>query len=210
MTKILVADDHAIVRVALKQIFSETPDLVLADEACDGFEVLDKIRRDDFDLVVLDISMPGKGGLDTLKQLKIEKPQLPVLILSIHDEEQYAMRVFKAGAAGYLTKKTIPEELVAAIRKVMSGKKYVSQALAEKLVGVLDTDMGAPPHQALSDREFQVLCMIGAGKKPAEIAAELHLSVKTVHTYRSRILDKLHLNTNAELTYYAVKEGLVE
>jgi two-component system invasion response regulator UvrY len=209
MIKILIADDHTIVREGLKQIVSETADMMVADEASSGHEVLDKVWNNEYDVVVLDISMPGRDGVDILKQLKRHKPNLPVLVLSMHPEEQYAVRVLKAGAAGYLTKESAPDELITAIRKVSRGRKYVSSTLAEKLAFDLDRDTEKPLHETLSDREYQVMCLIASGKRAKEIAEELYLSVKTVSTYRSRILEKMKMKNNAELTHYAIKHRLV-
>jgi two-component system invasion response regulator UvrY len=210
MIKILVADDHAVVREGLKQILSETPDMVVAAEASSGQEVLNKVRENNYDVVLLDISMPGRGGLDVLKQLKDEKPGLPVLILSIYPEEQYAVRALRAGASGYLTKESASDELIAAIRKISQGRKYVSASLAEKLAFDMEINAEKPTHEMLSDREYQVMCMIAKGKTIKEIAGELSLSVKTISTYRSRILDKMRMKNNAELTHYAIKNKLVE
>jgi two-component system invasion response regulator UvrY len=209
MIKILIADDHTIVREGLKQIVAETADMMVADEASSGHEVLDKVWNNEYDVVVLDISMPGRDGVDILKQLKRHKPNLPVLVLSMHPEEQYAVRVLKAGAAGYLTKESAPDELITAIRKVSRGRKYVSSTLAEKLAFDLDRDTEKPLHETLSDREYQVMCLIASGKRAKEIAEELYLSVKTVSTYRSRILEKMKMKNNAELTHYAIKHRLV-
>lgn len=210
MIKILIADDHAIVREGLKQIVAETSDMIVADEACTGHEVLDKVRDKQYDVVVLDISMPGGDGLNILKQIKKEMPQLSVLVLSIHPEEQYAVRVLKAGAAGYLTKESAPDELITAIRRVSTGRRYVSYSLAEKLALDLVRDKEKPLYETLSDREYQVMRLIASGKKVKEIAEELCLSVKTISTYRSRILEKMGMKSNAELMHYAIKEGLVE
>jgi DNA-binding NarL/FixJ family response regulator len=210
MIKILIADDHAVVREGLKQIISETPDMIVTDEANNGQEVLNKVSEQNYDVVLLDITMPGRSGLDILKQLKGKKPRLPVLMLSVHSEEQYAVRTLKAGASGYLTKGSATEELIAAIRKISKGKKYVSSSLAEKLAFDLDMDHEKPRHELLSDREYQVMSMIAAGKTVKEIADELSLSVQTISTYRSRILEKMKMKNNAEIIYYAVKEGLVE
>lgn len=209
MIEILIADDHAIVREGLKQIVAETADMVVADEATSGHEVLEKVRSNEYDVVILDISMPGRGGVDILKQLKSQRPNLPILILSMHPEEQYAVRVLKAGAAGYLTKESAPDELITAIRRVSKGRKYVSSSLAEKLAFDLERDTEKPFHEILSDREYQVMCMIASGKRVQEIAEELCLSVKTVSTYRSRILQKMKMKNNAELMHYAIKHGLV-
>ena len=210
MLKILVADDHTIVREGLKQILAEVPDMIVAGEASDGSEALHKVRKDHYDLVLLDIAMPGIGGLDVLKQLKAEKPDLPVLMLSMYPEEQYAVRTLKAGASGYLTKESASDELIAAIRKVSRGGKYVTSSLAEKLASCLDTYSDKPVHERLSDREYQVVRMIASGKTVTEIADELSLSVKTISTNRSRALIKMGMKTNAELTHYAIKHGLVE
>jgi DNA-binding NarL/FixJ family response regulator len=194
----------------LKQILAETPDMVVVDEASNGHEVLTKVMKHDYSVILLDISMPGKSGLDVLKELKNERPKLPVLILSMYPEEQYAVRVLRAGASGYLTKEGAPEELIYAIRKVVQGKKYVSASLAEKLVFDLDGDSQKPLHESLSDREFQVLCMIASGKTVSDISEELALSVKTISTYRTRLLEKMKMKNNAELTHYAVQNRLVE
>jgi len=210
MIKILIADDHAVVRRGLKQIVSETPDIIVADEASTGYEVLDKVRSNDYDAVILDISMPGGDGLNILKQINKEKPKIPILVLSVHPENQYAVRALKAGAAGYLTKDSAPGELISAIRRVSCGRKYVSLQLAEKLASDLETDKGRQLHEKLSDREYQVLCMMASGKRAMEIATDLCLSVKTISTYRSRILEKMRMKSNAELTHYAIKHGLIE
>lgn len=210
MIKILIADDHPVVRKGLKEIIEEIPDMAVRGEASTGQEALEKARKGDFDIVVLDISMPGGNGLDILKQLKDEKPELSVLVLSMYPEEQYAVRVLRAGASGYLTKESAPEELIAAIRKASKGGKYISSSLAEKLAFDLEIDVERPLHETLSDREYQVMCMIASGKTLKEIAEELFLSVKTISTYRSRILEKMKMKSNAELTHYAIKHRLVE
>ncbi len=210
MIKILIADDHAIVRKGLKQIISETQDMVVADEASDGQEVLNKVRKNSFDMVLLDISMPGRTGLDILRELKTEKPKMPILVLSMYPEEQYAVRVLRAGASGYLTKESAPDELIAAIRKVSLGKKYITPSLAERLALDLDIDSDKPLHETLSDREYQVLCLIASGKTVGEIAERLSLSAKTISTYRARILEKMNMKNNAELTHYALQHKLVD
>jgi len=210
MIKILIADDHAIVREGLKQILSESPDLVVVAEASSGQEVLEKISKKDLDLVVLDIAMPGRGGLDILKEIKTQTPRLPVLMLSMYPEEQYAIRVLKSGASGYLTKESAPTELVMAIRQISQGKKYISPSLAEKLAIDLELSPDKLPHEILSDREYQVMCMIASGKTLKEIADGLSLSIKTISTYRSRILEKMNMRTNAEVTHYAIKNNLVD
>ena len=207
--KILIADDHPIVRAGFKQVISDTPDMLVADEAGNGQEVLNLIGKKDYDLVLLDISMPGRSGLEILKDLKSEKPKLPVLILSIYPEEQYAVRALRAGASGYMTKASAANELIAAIRKISAGGKYISASLAEKLAFYLDGDATRPPHETLSDREYQVMLMIASGKTVTEIADELCLSVKTISTYRTHILEKMKMKNNAEFTLYAVQNKLV-
>ena len=209
MIKVLIADDHAIVRSGLKQILAETSDIVVAGEAANGREAQEKVRAQPWDVLVLDITMPGRSGLDILKDIRQTHRELPVLVLSMHAEEQFATRMLKAGASGYLNKESAPDELVKAIRKVHAGGKYISAAQAERMVAELTGDPNKLPHELLSDREYEILCLIGSGKTPTEIARELSLSVKTVSTYRSRILEKLHLSTNAQLTHYAIKSGLV-
>ena len=209
MIRILIADDHAIVRRGLKQIVSEQADMIVASEAENAREVLDLVRTQKWDVVVLDINMPGRNGLEVLKELKRENPKLPVLILSIHPEDQYGVRVLKAGAAGYLTKDSAPDELVLAIRKVHRGGKYISASLAETLVYELVAKTDRPRHETLSDRELQVMTMIASGKTVGEIGEELSLSVKTISTYRARVLGKMNMRTNAELTQYAIQNQLL-
>ena len=209
MIKILIADDHTIVREGLKQIVANTVGLVVTGEAANGQETLELVRKDNFDVILLDIAMPEKDGLAILKQLKLEKSELPVLVLSMYPEEQYAVRALKMGAAGYLTKVSAPDELIKAIKKISTGKKYISDSLAEKLALDLDVDTEKPPHECLSDREFQVMCMIASGKTVKKIAEELSLSVNTISTYRVRVLDKMKMTTNSELTHYAIKNQLV-
>jgi DNA-binding NarL/FixJ family response regulator len=208
MIRILIVDDHSIVREGLKQIVAETPDILVTDEAASGQEALEKVWKNDYDIVVLDITMPGRGGLEALKQIKTMKPKLPILILSMHPEDQYALRVLKAGASGYLTKESAPEELVTALRKVSQGRRYITPALAEKLAFRLEKDSEKAPHERLSDREFQIMSLIAAGKTVKEIANELVLSPKTISTYRARILRKMDLKNNAELMHYVLKSGL--
>src|ERR1043165_53716 len=210
MIKVVVVDDHAVVREGLKRIVSESGGRTVTGEAADGHEAMRVIKSEPCDVVLLDITMPNKSGLDVLKELHTESPRLPVLVLSMHPEDQYAVRVLRAGAAGYVTKESAPAKLVQAIRKVVRGGKYVSPSLAEKLVYELDSDSSKAPHEVLSDREYQVLCMIASGKTVTDIAGELALSVKTISTYRVRILEKLNMKNNAELTRYAIKEGLVD
>jgi len=210
MLRILIADDHPVFRRGLKQIIQETADMVVAAEAVDGREALLKARTGDYDVVLLDITMPIKNGVDVLSQLKHERPTLPVLMLSMHPEEQYAVRALRAGASGYLTKESAPEELVAAIRKVSTGGKYVSASLAERLASMVQEDGGPLPHETLSGREYQIMRLIAAGRTVSEAARELSLSVKTVSTYRARVLEKLRLKNTAELIRYATKNELVE
>jgi two-component system, NarL family, invasion response regulator UvrY len=209
MIRILIADDHAVVRRGLKQIVSQEGDMTVIGEACDSQVLLALVRTQPCDIVVMDISMPGRSGLEVLKDLKQEHPRLPVLILSVHPEDQYAVRSLKLGASGYLTKECAPEELVQAIRKVLMGGRYVSASLAEKLASDLIADSERPAHETLSDREHQILCMIASGKSVTEIANELTLSDKTVSTYRTRVLEKMKLRNNAELTHYAIASRLV-
>ena len=210
MIKVLIADDHPIVRQGLRQILSETTDMVVAGEASDGREALAQVQAGGWDVLVLDITMPERSGLDILKELKQIQPNLPILVLSIHAEEQLAVRLLKAGAAGYLTKENAPGELVKAIRKVLSGGKDVSPTLAESLAFDLDMDSSQPRHETLSDREFQVLQLMAEGKTLIEIAEALFLSPKSVSTYRHRLLKKLNLKTNSELIRYAIENGLIE
>lgn len=210
MKRIIIADDHEIVRAGLKQIIADDPDLLVEGEASDGQELLEKLRKKKFDLVLLDMKMPGRSGLEILKQLKIEHPSLPVLVLSMHSEEQYAVRTIKAGASGYITKETAPDKLLEAIRRVCGGGKYISQSLAEKLADSISDSKSKPPHEYLTDREFQVMSMIASGKTISDIARELFLSVKTISTYRQRILEKMSMKNNAELTHYVISNNLLE
>ncbi len=209
MIKVLIADDHTVVRRGLAQIISETIDMEVAGEAANGDAQLDQVRRRPFDAVVMDLNMPGRSGLDTLKQLHTEFPRLPVLVLSMHDEDQYAVRVLRAGASGYLTKESAADQLVKAIRRVAGGGKYMSEAVAESLLDRLDAGTEGPPHEALSDREFQVMRLLASGKTATEIGEMLSLSVKTISTYRARVLEKMNMKTNAELTHYAIKNNLI-
>ncbi len=210
MIKVIIADDHPVVRHGLKQILADEPDITVVGEANNSQELLKQIANQSCDVVVMDITMPGRDGLETLKELRRERPKLPVLILSIHPEDQFGLRVLKAGAAGYMTKETAPDELVKAIRKVFAGGKYLSATLAEKIAFDLDRDTLKPPHETLSDREYVVMCMLASGKTVSEVSRELSLSVKTVSTHRARILEKMKMKTNAELTHYAVKNRLVD
>lgn len=208
--RVLIADDHAIVRQGLRQILSDTPDLIVAGEASDGIEVTRMVRDGVWHVVLMDVSMPDRNGIDALKLIKKEFPRLPILVLSMHPEEHYAVRALKAGAAGYLTKQSAPELLVDAIRQVASGKKYVSAAVAQQLAEAITDDDERPPHEKLSDREYQTLVLISSGKALSQIAEELSLSVKTVSVYRARLLEKMKMKNNAELTHYGLKHGLTE
>ncbi len=210
MIRVLVVDDHPIVREGLKQILSDTEDILVVDEADCGQAVLECTAKSNFDVVLLDISMPGRDGLEVLRELKQLKPKLPVLILSMYPEEHYAVRVLRGGASGYLTKSSAPDELISAIRKVASGRKYISATLAERLTYELDRDASKPLHEILSDREYQVMHMLSTGKSVKDIALELGLSVKTVSTYRSRILEKMNMKNNAEIVLYAVQNKLID
>jgi DNA-binding NarL/FixJ family response regulator len=207
--RILVVDDHPSFRRGVKDILEEGFEGARMAECGNAQEMLDRIRETKYDLVVLDISMPGRSGPEVLKELKQLAPSVPVLILSMHPEDQYAIRMFKAGAAGYLTKSSAPEELVQAAKKVMAGGQYVSASVGEALAMTVRTGVDKMPHERLSDREYEVLCLIASGKTVSDIAEEVHLSVTTISTYRARILDKMNLKNNAELTRYAMQHGLV-
>ncbi|MDP2718744.1 MAG: response regulator transcription factor [Dehalococcoidia bacterium] len=209
MIKILVADDHPIVRQGLTKILAETNDIVVSGEAGDGQTTLQMVSSNDYDVVLLDISMPGGGGLEILNKLKTIKPHLSVLVLSMHPEEQYAVRALQLGASGYLTKGSAPDELIAAIRRVSEGRKYLSPVLAEKLAFDIGVHHRSAPHEALSNREFQIMCLIASGKTVRDISNDLCLSVKTVSTYRSRVLQKMDISNNALLTSYAIRNNLV-
>jgi two-component system invasion response regulator UvrY len=208
MIKVIIVDDHPVVRRGLKQIIEDEPDMQVVGEATNAGECFSLVRRMECSLVLLDITLPDRSGFDVLIQLKYERPGLPVLILSAHSEDQYAVRFIKAGASGYLMKEGAPEELVKAIRKVNAGGKYVSASLAEKLVSHLDA-LDKPPHENLSDREFQILRLIAQGKSLKDIADELCISEKTVSTYRSRIMEKMKMSTNSDLTRYALDHHLI-
>ena len=207
--KILITDDHAVVRQGLKQILAEEFTKAQFGEATNAQEALERVWKENWDVVVLDITMPGRGGLEVLKEIKKSRPKLPVLMLSMHPEDQFAVRLLKIGASGYMTKESAPNELVGAVKKVIAGGRYVSPALAEKMASYLAIDVQTPPHERLSDREFLVLRLIASGKTPTAIAKELGLSVKTISTYRMRILEKMSMSNNAELTHYAIQNQLV-
>jgi len=210
MIKVLIVDDHTIVREGLRQILEDTSDIAVTGEASSAQEVVNKVKTNNFDIVLLDISLPGRSGIDVLKQLKSIKPDLPVLILSMHPEEQYAIRSLRAKASGYLTKESASDELIKAIRKVAQGRKYITSSLAEKLAFELEANASCSSHEKLSDREYQVMCMIATGKRIKEIADALSLSVKTISTYRTRILKKMNMKNTSHLIYYAIKSGLID
>lgn len=210
MIRALIADDHAIVRRGLKEILMRELETVTCGEAENAQEALAQVRAQDWDIVILDITMPGPSGLDVLKDLKSVRPKLPVLVLSMHPEDQYGKRVLKAGASGYMNKESAPEELIKAIRKVLAGGHYVSPVLAETLAASLNQDGGRPVHETLSDREFEVLRKLASGKTVGQIAADLRLSVTTVSTYRARMLEKMNMSTTAELMHYALRNKLID
>ncbi len=207
--KILIADDHALVRRGLKQIIEEEFPNAATGEAEDCQQVLERVRKDPWDVVVLDLTMPGGDGLEVLKQIKVIRPQLPVLILSMHTEDQFGTAVLKEGAAGFMTKRTAPEELSKAIKQVTRGGKYITPTLAEKLAFDVEKDTDKPPHKTLSNREYQVFLMLAAGKSVNEISQELSLSEKTIRQFRSRLLAKMKMKNNVELAHYAIQHGLV-
>jgi two-component system, NarL family, invasion response regulator UvrY len=208
--KILITEDHAVVREGLKLILADHFKNAVFGEARNATEALARVWKEKWDVVVLDITMPGRSGLEVLKEIRRSRPRLPVLILSMHPEDQFAVRLFKAGAAGYLTKESAGEELVGAIKKVVGGGRYISPSLAERMASYLTIDVQKAPHERLSDREFLILRMIASGKQVSQIASELSLSVSTVSTYRARILEKMDMKNNAELTHYALQKELVD
>ena len=208
--RVLVVDDHTIVREGLKRILADAPELQVAGEAASGTEAIRLVREGRWDVMLLDVSLPGANGLEVLRAVKEHDPKLQVLVLTMYPEDQYALRMLRAGAAGYLTKEGAPGQLVTAIRKVAGGGKYISPAVAEKLAWELEGKKRAATHEELSNREFEILRLIASGKTVSQIAQDLHLSVKTVSTYRMRLLMKLHMKSNAELTHYAIKGGLVD
>jgi two-component system invasion response regulator UvrY len=210
MIDILLVDDHAMFREGLKQILAKQADLRVVGEVGNGIDAIEKIKHHPYSLVILDISMPGQSGWDILSKIKQEQPRLPVLILSMHPEDQYGIRMLRAGASGYVSKESAAEDLITAIRKVASGGRHVSAALAEKLAFAIDANVKEQPHHLLSNREFQVMCMLASGKTLKEIADNLILSEKTITTYRTRILEKLHLRNNVELTHYVIQNKLLE
>jgi DNA-binding NarL/FixJ family response regulator len=208
--RVLIADDHAIVRRGVRQILEETSDIEVTGEAASASELWPKVREGRCDAVVLDVNLPGRSGLELLGDIKRERPELPVLILTVHSEDQYAVRALKAGASGFLTKESAPEKLVDAVRKIAQGRRFITPEVADKLASSVARGEQGPPHEALSDREFQILKMIASGKTVSQIGRELALSVKTISTHRTRILKKMNLKTNSELTHYVIRNGLVE
>lgn len=209
MITVLIADDHAVVREGIKRILGDTQDIQVVAEAENGRDAMEKLRANRVDMVLLDVSMPETNTVELLQEIKERYPKLPVLILSMLPEDQYAIRMLKAGASGYLTKASAADQLISAIRKVSTGGRFVSLELAEKLAFDLNSGNTRPPHELLSEREYQVLCLVGAGKQIKEIADDLSLSIKTVSTYRTRILEKMHMSNNAELIHYAIKNQLI-
>ena len=209
MVKVLIADDHPLVRLGIAEVLARTIPSVRIAEASDGSEVLYAVGNEAWDLVVLDLSMPGRHGLEILKAIRVLSPRLPVLVLSMHPEHEFAIRALRAGASGYLTKGSPSETLVSAVRRVLAGGKFISASVAEELAGHLDRDLSKPLHECLSDREYDVLLRIASGGTVGEIAEEIHLSVKTISTYRARILEKMCMKNNAELTHYGVRQKLV-
>ena len=209
MIRILIADDHAIVRKGLKQLLLEQYPTAQIGETSDAEDLISKVMKQDWDVVICDMSMPGRSGLEALQQIREIAPKLPVLIMSMYPEDQYAIRVLKAGGSGYLGKETIHDDLVKAIEMVMIGRKFITPSIAEKLADALDTDINRPPHQDLSNREFDVFKLLATGKSISEIASQLTLSTTTVSTYRARVLTKMNMRTNAELTRYALENNLV-
>jgi DNA-binding NarL/FixJ family response regulator len=208
--KVIIADDHAIVREGLKQILADTKDIVVQGEADCGLHTIKLCRENEFNVLLLDISLPDKNGIEVLKQIKKEHPAIAVVMLSMHPEDQYAIRALKAGAAGYLNKQSAPKELVSAIRQVAAGSKYINESVAQELANYIDDEHQVTLHETLSDREYETLVMIASGKAVSDIAKELSLSVKTISEYRSRVLMKMKLKNNAELTHYAIKNQLIE
>ncbi len=209
MIRVFIADDHEVVRRGIKQILSEDSEIVFAGEASNATEIMSQLYTHEWDVLILDITMPGKNGLDTLIELKQRKPDMKVLMLSIYPEEEIAMRAFKTGASGYLNKASLPSELLKAVRMIYSGGKYISPVLAESIVFSNSKTTDQLPHKLLSEREFQVMCLLISGQSLSDIAEELFLSIKTVSTYRTRVLEKMNMKSNVELAYYALHHGLV-
>jgi two-component system invasion response regulator UvrY len=209
MRRIIIADDHTVVRKGLKQILLDSFPSAHVEEVGDAEDLLKKVTSEEWDVVITDISMPGRSGLDVLQQMRLDHPKLPILILSVHPEEQYAIRVLRAGASGYLNKDSAPEDLVKAVNRVLLGKKYITPSIAEKLATTLEQDSEKSPHEYLSDREFEVLKLLAAGRSVSDIAEQISLSASTVSTYRARIMVKMNLKTNADLTLYCIEHKLI-
>ena len=209
MRRFLIADDHTVVRMGLRQIIFEAFPSAIIEEVTNAEDLLEKVTQEEWDVVISDISMPGRSGLEILQQIRLDHPQLPVLILSVFAEDQYAIRVLRAGASGYLNKESAAVELVKAINQLLLGKKYITPSIAEMMAGMLDKDLAKPLHEYLSDREFQICKLLAAGKSVSEIAENLFLSVSTVSTYRSRVMTKLKLKTNSDITLYAIENKLL-
>ena len=210
MKRLLVVDDHLIVRAGLKSLLADYEEFTVGGEAASGADAVQMVRESDWDVVLLDISMPDMNGIEALAEIRRIKPKLPVLILTIHPEDQYAINLLRAGASGYLCKHCTPEAFISALRTVLSGRRYISPALGDQLAGELEGEEPKAPHTDLSDREFQVFCKLANGQAVSEVADELFLSVKTISTYRARILDKMRIKSNAHITYYAIKHGLIQ
>jgi DNA-binding NarL/FixJ family response regulator len=210
MIEILIADDHPIIREGLKQILKISPDIVIKGEASNGDEVLKLLRNNKYDLILLDLSLPKKNGIEVLKEIRKKLPKLPILILSIHSDEHFIIEALRSGASGYITKDSIPEELILAIKNVYNGQTYINQKVAEKLINKIKFNKGQLPHNILSPREYQVMIKIGQGKSLKEISEELSLSVKTISTYRTRILEKMDLKNNAQIIKYVIENNLLD
>jgi len=210
VTRLLVVDDHLIVRAGLKSLLADYEEFTVGGEAASGADAVQMVRESDWDVVLLDISMPDMNGIEALAEIRRIKPKLPVLMLTIHPEDQYAINLLRAGASGYLCKHCTPEAFISALRTVLSGRRYISPALGDQLAGELEGEEPKAPHTDLSDREFQVFCKLANGQAVSEVADELFLSVKTISTYRARILEKMHIKSNAHITYYAIKHGLIQ
>ena len=208
-TKVMIADDHALFRAGLRSLLEDTGEFEVVAEACNGEDALKAVREQEIDVTLLDLSMPKQSGIDVLKRMKLLKPDMAVLILSMYPEEQYAVNMLRSGASGYLTKESAPEQVVTALRTVRKGRKYISGEVAELLAETPDATT-APLHGSLSQREFQIFCKLAGGRSVSEVAAELFLSVKTISTYRTRVLEKMGMHSNADLTYYAIKNGIIQ
>ncbi len=210
MIKIFIADDHPLIRKGIKEIFEEEIDIKVIGDAAYPHEVLEGLKKLEPDVLITDLSMPGRSGLDLISDIKQLFPKLPILVLTMHPEDRFAVRAFKAGAFGYLTKDAKPEEIIKAVRQVVTGRKYITPSIAEMLATEIDRDISKMPHELLSDREYQIMQLIASGKKVSEIAEKLSISIRTVNTYRSRVLEKMNMKTNAELTMYAIENKLID